>query len=145
MIDLFAGPGGLGEGFSAFRTGGSPGFDVRLSIEKEAVACATLTLRKFFRQFEKPPPELQAYFAGKAPLSEALSAHPVQAERAREAVWQAELGKVSPRSVAGRVRERLGGASEWVLLGGPPCQAYSIAGRSRMRTTRPDFECDERQ
>lgn len=144
VIDLFAGPGGLGEGFAAFRIGGAPGFDVRLSIEKEAVACATLNLRKFFRQFEKPPPELQAYFSGKAPLSEAMSAYPIQAERAREAVWQAELGRVSPRSVAGRVRERLGGASEWVLLGGPPCQAYSIAGRSRMRTTRPDFERDER-
>lgn len=144
VIDLFAGPGGLGEGFSAFRIGDSPGFDVRLSIEKDAIACATLTLRKLFRQFERPPPELQAYFAGKAPLSEALSAYPVQAERAREAVWQAELGRVSPRSVAGRVRDRLGGASEWVLLGGPPCQAYSIAGRSRMRTTRPDFERDER-
>lgn len=144
VIDLFAGPGGLGEGFSAFRIGDSPAFDVRLSIEKDAVACATLTLRKLFRQFEKPPPELRAYFAGEAPLSEALSAYPVQAEHAREAVWQAELGRVSPRSVASRVRERLGGASEWVLLGGPPCQAYSIAGRSRMRTTRPDFERDER-
>ena len=144
VIDLFAGPGGLGEGFAAFQIGDIPGFDVRLSIEKEAVACATLTLRKFFRQFEKAPPELQAYLAGKARLSEALSAYPVQAECAREAVWQAELGRVSPRSVAGRIRERLGGASEWVLLGGPPCQAYSIAGRSRMRTTRPDFESDER-
>lgn len=144
VIDLFAGPGGLGEGFSAFRVGGSPAFDVRLSIEKDAVACATLTLRKLFRQFEKPPPELQAHFAGKATLSEVLSAYPAQAERAREAVWQAELGRVSPKSVASRVRERLGTASEWVLLGGPPCQAYSIAGRSRMRTTRPDFEHDER-
>jgi DNA (cytosine-5)-methyltransferase 1 len=144
VIDLFAGPGGLGEGFAAFRIGDSHRFDVRLSIEKDAVACATLNLRKLFRQFEKPPLVLQAYFAGKATLSEVLSAYPVQAERAREAVWQAELGRVSARSVASKVRDRLGGASEWVLLGGPPCQAYSIAGRSRMRTTRSDFERDER-
>ena len=144
VIDLFAGPGGLGEGFAAFRVGDSQRFDVRLSIEKDAVACATLTLRKLFRQFEKPPRVLRAYFAGKAPLSEVLSAHPIQAERAREAVWQAELGRVSPSAVASRVRDQLGRACEWVLLGGPPCQAYSIAGRSRMRTTRSDFERDER-
>lgn len=144
VIDLFAGPGGLGEGFAAFRVGGRGWFDVRLSIEKDTVACSTLVLRNFFRQFEKPPSELQAYFAGEAPLSDAFSSYPVQAERARAAVWNAELGRVSPRSVASRVRDRLEGSSEWVLLGGPPCQAYSIAGRSRMRTTRPDFERDER-
>jgi DNA (cytosine-5)-methyltransferase 1 len=144
VIDLFAGPGGLGEGFDAFRPGDTRRFDVRLSIEKDSVACATLLLRTFFRQFEAPPRELQAYFAGKAALSEAFSAYPIQAEHARAAVWEAELGRVSASSVTRRVRDRLRGSSEWVLLGGPPCQAYSIAGRSRMRTTRPDFERDER-
>lgn len=144
VIDLFAGPGGLGEGFDAFRVGDARRFDVRLSIEKDSVACATLLLRNFSRQFEAPPPELQAYFAGKASLSEAFSTYPIQADHSREAVWEAELGRVSPSSVTRRVRDRLRGSIEWVLLGGPPCQAYSIAGRSRMRTTRPDFERDER-
>lgn len=144
VIDLFAGPGGLGEGFSAFQAGGSRRFDVRLSIEKDAVACATLRLRTLFRQFEEPPQELLAYFAGQVPLSEALAAHPAEAAHAHAAVWNAELGKVSPNSIARIVRDCLKGFSDWVLLGGPPCQAYSIAGRSRMRTTRPDFERDER-
>jgi DNA (cytosine-5)-methyltransferase 1 len=144
VIDLFAGPGGLGEGFSAFQAGGSRRFDIRLSIEKDAVACATLRLRTFFRQFKEPPQELLAYFAGHGPLSEALAAHPAEAEHARAAVWNAELGRVLPKSIARTVRDRLKGSSDWVLLGGPPCQAYSIAGRSRMRTTRPDFERDER-
>ena len=30
------------------------------------------------------------------------------------------------------IRERLNGAKDWVLIGGPPCQAYSNAGRSRV-------------
>src|SRR5437868_12516750 len=143
VIDLFAGPGGLGEGFSAFQAGGGRRFDVRLSIEKDAVACATLRLRTFFRRFEEPPQELLAYFAGQVPLSEVLAAHPVEAGHARAAVWNAELGRVSSRSIARVVRTRLRDSSDWVLLGGPPCQAYSIAGRSRLRTTRPDFERDE--
>ena len=52
VIDLFAGPGGLGEGFSAFN-GGTGGFDVRLSIENDPVACETLKLRKFVQQFPR--------------------------------------------------------------------------------------------
>ncbi len=49
VIDLFAGPGGLSEGFSAHR--GTCGFRVALSVEKDAAAHRTLELRSFFRQF----------------------------------------------------------------------------------------------
>jgi DNA (cytosine-5)-methyltransferase 1 len=144
VIDLFAGPGGLGEGFGAFQAGGKPPFEVRLSIEKDAIACATLRLRNFFRQFEQTPEELLAYFAGEAPLADAFAAYPEEAASAGAAVWHAELGRISARTVVRRVRDCIGECSDWVLLGGPPCQAYSIAGRSRMRTTHPDFERDER-
>jgi DNA (cytosine-5)-methyltransferase 1 len=53
IIDIFAGPGGLGEGFSACTgTDQSQAFKIALSIEKDAVAHKTLLLRSFFRQFE---------------------------------------------------------------------------------------------
>ena len=52
VIDLFAGPGGLGEGFSSFQTtDGHQPFRIALSIEKDRHAHQTLALRSFFRQF----------------------------------------------------------------------------------------------
>lgn len=52
VIDLFAGPGGLGEGFTTLRTADNrPCSKVRLSIEKDAYAHQTLLLRAFYRQF----------------------------------------------------------------------------------------------
>jgi DNA (cytosine-5)-methyltransferase 1 len=42
VVDLFAGPGGLAEGFSAFETNGARPFEICLSVEKEKSAHATL-------------------------------------------------------------------------------------------------------
>jgi DNA (cytosine-5)-methyltransferase 1 len=53
IVDLFAGPGGLGEGFSSVVSGSSPAFKIVASVEKEASAHKTLTLRAFVRQFKK--------------------------------------------------------------------------------------------
>lgn len=53
VIDLFAGPGGLGEGFSTFDEPGYTPFRIGLSIEKDPFAHKTLRLRSFFRQFPK--------------------------------------------------------------------------------------------
>jgi DNA (cytosine-5)-methyltransferase 1 len=143
VVDIFAGPGGLGEGFSAFEHDGETPFDVRLSIEKDPVACATLELRKLFRQFENPPPDFAEYFAGQLQRHALFDAFPRQARIARERTWVAELGKATRRSVSQRVLRAIGDSRDWILLGGPPCQAYSIAGRARMRG-REDFEQDER-
>ena len=47
LIDLFAGPGGLGEGFSSLNSGAT--FKISLSAEMESSAHSTLTLRSYFR------------------------------------------------------------------------------------------------
>lgn len=53
VIDLFAGPGGLGEGFAAStEVGGTSRFNIALSIAKEPMAHRTLELRALFRQFD---------------------------------------------------------------------------------------------
>ena len=54
VIDLFAGPGGLAEGFSSvFQKNDKRAFDIKLSIEKDEKAHKTLELRSFYRQFDK--------------------------------------------------------------------------------------------
>ena len=53
VIDLFAGPGGLAEGFAAYECSGDQPFGIKLSIEKDPTAHQTLQLRSFFRQFHQ--------------------------------------------------------------------------------------------
>jgi DNA (cytosine-5)-methyltransferase 1 len=133
VIDLFAGPGGLGEGFSAFTNRGQPAFRIALSIEMEEYAHQTLELRSFSRQFSKRklPSEYYEFVRGKISREDLFESHPSEAAAARKEAWKAELGKVSPDEVDRRVRRALDGREDWVLCGGPPCQAYSIVGRSR--------------
>lgn len=52
IIDLFAGPGGLGEGFSAAGRETDTRMRICLSIEKEATEVRTLRLRAFLRGFD---------------------------------------------------------------------------------------------
>lgn len=129
VIDIFAGPGGLAEGF-----GSNSSFEIRLSIEKDPIAHKTLELRSFVRAFErgKLPEKYYQYVRGEITKAELFSAYPVQAKKAVAEAWCAELGKVSPQDLHQRIDEQLRDSRHWVLIGGPPCQAYSLVGRSRM-------------
>ena len=51
IVDLFAGPGGLGEGFASLVEDGHAPFRIGISVEKEASAHRTLTLRAFLREY----------------------------------------------------------------------------------------------
>ncbi|QLC72087.1 DNA cytosine methyltransferase [Pseudomonas sp. LPB0260] len=151
VIDLFAGPGGLGEGFSSIggHEKGARKFQLRVSIEKDPVAHATLSLRALFRTFPKgeAPDAYYQYIRGEISREE-LFAHPSIPAEALEAAQEAklaELGKTSHHEVDQWISNALCGAEEWVLIGGPPCQAYSVAGRARRtRECQEKFESDEK-
>ena len=137
IIDLFAGPGGLGEGFCAFKpreTTHEQRFKIRLSIEKDPDAHDTLLLRTFFRQFGTGgvPDDYYQYIRGEIDRDTLFNAHPSESRTAVEIAWQATLGKIRRDKLRSRISKAVGDAKKWVLIGGPPCQAYSLVGRSRV-------------
>src|SRR5476651_220561 len=94
IVDLFAGPGGLAEGFSSIRDqdGGSP-FEVVLSVEKEASAHKTLQLRSFLRQFgDTFPKEYYAFLNGPKDEPDWASLYPKQWEASEAEALNLELG-----------------------------------------------------
>ncbi len=102
IVDLFAGPGGLGEGFASLKGHRQqPFFENGLSIEKSAVAHRTLTLRAVFRRLRgtKNVEHYYSYIRGDSDES----------------------------SIDGEIRAALKNQETWVLIGGTLRQAYSLA------------------
>jgi DNA (cytosine-5)-methyltransferase 1 len=150
VIDVFAGPGGLNEGFSdLLDMAGDPRFQTRASFEMDAVACQTLRLRasiRTVRQNEGGTPAAYYDFLREQPHplmfleSDAIRA---AADKARDEVVQLRLGE-NTRSVSDEIiSSRIGLREDWVLVGGPPCQAYSLVGRAR-RSNDSAFEDDHK-
>ena len=138
VVDLFAGPGGLGEGFSRVEDGKA--FRTVISIEKDPHAIETLRLRAFYRAWMRnhrkvPPAYLDLLASDNAEAKQValaeLAKFPEWSE-AREEACHLELGKEN-LLIHALIKERLGKTKNWVLIGGPPCQAYSLVGRSRMQ------------
>jgi DNA (cytosine-5)-methyltransferase 1 len=151
VIDLFAGPGGLGEGFSRQT---AADFRIAISIEKDQMAHETLRLRAAHRALVRSGKAEQSTWktwdslvasepwnilfyrlrdCGNALIEEAC-------RDAEKEALNLELGPGNRMEAVDEIRSRL---EPWmrdgmlpenaVLIGGPPCQAYSIVGRSRNR------------
>lgn len=136
IVDLFAGPGGLAEGFSSIRDdNGHRPFEVVLSVEKEKSAHQTLLLRSFLRQFGDVFPKEYYAFLNTSGDDEPdwKSLYPTQWEAAKAEALNLELGTKTATSKLDehitRVRKEFG--DNVILIGGPPCQAYSLVGRAR--------------
>ena len=123
VVDIFAGPGGLGEGFAAARDRHRrPAFDVVLSIEKERHAVQTLRLRSFFRQFPagQAPEDYYRLLRRQISLADLYARHPAEGDRAACRTWHAELGGKGTHSqdVDERIAAAVEGERNWVLVGG---------------------------
>jgi len=153
IIDLFAGPGGLGEGFSRART---VDFEIAVSIEKDGMAAETLQLRAAHRALGRAGHAKRSTWArwdsiiAESPWNIAFDmlresrdpAIEAACDVGRHEAWNLELGTGNREEVRRGIRARLLPfmthghlPGNVVLIGGPPCQAYSVVGRSRNRGT----------
>ncbi|MHB1084926.1 MAG: DNA cytosine methyltransferase [Thiobacillus sp.] len=136
IVDLFAGPGGLGEGFSALDDGNA--FRILVSAEMEASAHQTLRLRAFYRILKRQGGKaLDSYYRfcnGESELPWDVKSAKAWEEAEKEA-RRITLGSVEGNRELNTIIEKsgLGPTKPWVLIGGPPCQAYSLVGRARNR------------
>lgn len=157
VIDLFAGPGGLGEGFSSLRgPDGTSIFQICMSVEKEKNAHDTLRLRSFVRKIMKSDGQLPKCYlryltnpssynlqAMQMEYSDAWAAadkEAIQGELKEDEDTFVDLAKKRLQSLYG---DTYGGPL--VLIGGPPCQAYSLVGRARRTRDKQGLEEDPKQ
>ncbi|WP_341661071.1 DNA cytosine methyltransferase [Vibrio sp.] len=138
VIDLFAGPGGLGEGISSVTddNGNSP-FKIGISVEKEPSAHKTLTTRAFYRKIKKNKLGIKKYndyLLGRLSREELFKSFPQEAKEAQqETLYTPHALGEDNEDIHKRISELVKdyGDKPRVVIGGPPCQAYSLAGRSR--------------
>lgn len=134
IIDLFAGPGGLGEGFSAAGRETSIKMKIRLSVEMDLEAVETLRLRAFLRSFEDGfPQEYYDALNAREEFPDWKELYPINWAEAEDEVQQLTLGEKGAFAKIAKIldKSRKTRDGNTILIGGPPCQAYSMAGRSR--------------
>lgn len=138
VVDLFAGPGGLGEGFASLNINGHHPFKIVISVEKEASAHRTLELRAFIRNFlrnnDSLPKPFVDFHAGRIPEPDWSQVDSSSWKLARLEARKLELGLTeTTQTVDQAIARSRSTFDDTILIGGPPCQAYSLVGRSRSK------------
>ena len=124
FLDLFAGAGGLSEGFTR------AGFIPVAHVESDQAACFTLQTRMAWSWLKSQGLEEHYinYLKGNIERSDLYAMIP---KKNIHSVINVEIGKDSLPKIFGQVDEYLGNKTLDLIIGGPPCQAYSLVGRSR--------------
>lgn len=125
VLDLFAGAGGLSEGFIR------AGCQIIGHIEIDKKACSTLITRMIYHTLLKRGKfgEYKRYILGKITRDALIERYGLQKER--DSVICAKIEKDNYRELIRQIKERLKGQKLDIIIGGPPCQAYSYIGRAR--------------
>lgn len=129
FIDLFAGAGGLSEGF--VRAGLQPIAHVEMNKD----ACDTIKTRTAFHHL-KEIGELKVYEKYLKDYIDRESLWSYLPENIKDSVINSEISEKTIPSIFERINKNLdlNGISKKdidFIIGGPPCQAYSVAGRAR--------------
>lgn len=125
VLDLFAGAGGLSEGFIR------AGCNMIGHIEMDKNACSTLVTRMIYHALLKrgKMEEYKKYVLGKMTRDALIEKYGLQKER--DSVICSTINEKSCKDLIEQIRSRLGNEKLDMIIGGPPCQAYSHIGRAR--------------
>lgn len=124
FIDLFAGAGGLSEGFSR------EGFHAVAHVEADIHACSTLKTRLAYH-YHKEKKSLKCYYDY---LRTKISREYLWAgipSKLLDSVIHEEISQDSLKGIYSKIDRLIRSEKIDLIIGGPPCQAYSLVGRSR--------------
>ena len=122
FIDLFAGASGMSEGFIR------AGFNPVSHIEMDKDACNSIKTRAAFhylKKTNKDDPYID-YLKGKITREDLYSLVP---KSIISSVLNIEITDDSIKSIFSKIEDNLKGKKVDLIIGGPPCQAYSLLGR----------------
>ncbi|MCI9144827.1 MAG: DNA cytosine methyltransferase [Eubacterium sp.] len=140
FIDLFAGAGGLSEGFF------QEGFNPIAHVEMNEYASNTLETRSCYYYFKKES-KLDVYYKY---LKKEISREDMLNQVPSDVIKTVINETMTDKSISGifnRIDEIMkeDGIKEVdVIIGGPPCQAYSLVGRAQSKHMRTPMSEDPR-
>lgn len=128
FIDLFAGAGGLSEGFIR------AGFEPLAHIEMDKFACDTLKTRAAFHwlKSQNKLSVYRNYLLEKQEIEDGAKLWQQVPDHIIDTVIQSEIGKSTIDDIFSKIDLLKKEEQIDIIIGGPPCQAYSVAGRARM-------------
>ncbi len=131
FIDLFAGAGGLSEGFIR------QGFEPIAHVEIDGAACNTLRTRTAYHylketnQFDK----YIDYLKGNIKRSELYALLP---DKLSKSVINLAIKEENNQMIFDKIDDINAGRKIDLIIGGPPCQAYSLIGRAADKNKMKD-------
>jgi DNA (cytosine-5)-methyltransferase 1 len=132
FIDLFAGAGGLSEGFIR------AGFTPIAHVEMDRAACNTLLTRTVYHHV-KDTPDFEKYISYiKGEVISRKELYNLLPEEKQESVINLPIGDDTNENIFQKIDQLKGNKTIDLIIGGPPCQAYSLAGRSRDKNKMKD-------
>lgn len=130
-IDLFAGAGGFSEGFKR------AGFEPVAHVEVDKAACFTLRTRlAYYYLTENNKANIYVQYLKGEISREQLYSH-MPAEILKSVINMA-IGDATNNNIFREIDSLNGNKDIDIIVGGPPCQAYSLVGRARDKNKMKD-------
>ncbi|MFA7289697.1 MAG: DNA (cytosine-5-)-methyltransferase [Melioribacteraceae bacterium] len=132
FIDLFSGAGGMSEGFIR------AGFTPIAHVEIDKAACNTLLTRTVYHHL-KDTPDFEKYIS--YIKGEGLSRNELYdllPGKKRDSVINLPISDETNQDIFQKIDLLKGNQTVELIIGGPPCQAYSVIGRAALKHKKDD-------